>query len=103
MAGYVDRGSSLELAAQFFDLLADPTRLKILALLDQRGQMSAAELYDALGISQPATSRHEALLRRGLLIEPHRVGKYVYYRLAALAPRDLLRLACQGVEDVEKK
>jgi DNA-binding transcriptional ArsR family regulator len=93
----------LEQSARRFNLLSDPTRLRILLLLDQAGEMNLTELRGAVGLSQPATSHHLMLLRRGRLIEDRRSGHFVYYRLACPAVRDLLRSACQLVEQGEGK
>lgn len=38
--------------------LADDTRLNILRLVAERGEMRSQEIMDALNLSQPATSRH---------------------------------------------
>src|SRR5437879_5108297 len=93
---------TVEQVAQFFDLLADPSRLKILLLLDQEGEKNSTELQHTLGTSQPVASYHLALLRRGLLVEPRRAGRCVHYRLASPAARNLLWLACRLVEGSEK-
>jgi DNA-binding transcriptional ArsR family regulator len=67
--------------AEQFRLLADPTRLQILALLTDKGH-NVGELCEALGgQSQPAVSHHLALLRVSGLVSPSREGKYNYYEL----------------------
>jgi len=69
-----------EVAGQF-RLLADPTRLQILARLTDRGH-NVGELCEALGgQSQPAVSHHLALLRVSGLVTPSREGKFNFYDL----------------------
>jgi DNA-binding transcriptional ArsR family regulator len=61
---------------------ADPTRLRILLILDQ-GTRNVTQLCDDLGSqSQPAVSHHLALLRHADLVESRRDGKHNYYELA---------------------
>jgi ArsR family transcriptional regulator len=69
--------------------LADPTRLRILGLVEG-GEVCVCHLHEALGVPQPTASRHLAYLRRAGLVEGRREGLWVYYRLATL-PDDTLR------------
>src|SRR5436190_11104752 len=60
-------------------LLSDETRLRILFLLAQRGEIHVSDLCERLGQSQPAVSHHLALLRVSGLIEARREGKHNFY------------------------
>src|SRR6266513_2822691 len=60
-------------------LLADPTRLRLLLLLEQE-ELSVAELQQILGMGQSRISSHLAQLKRAGVVEDRRVGKNVYYR-----------------------
>jgi ubiquinone/menaquinone biosynthesis C-methylase UbiE/biotin operon repressor len=62
----------------FLRLLADPTRLRLLLLLEQE-QLSVAELQQILGMGQSRISSHLAQLRRAGVVEDRRAGKNVYY------------------------
>jgi len=80
-------------------LLADPTRLRILALL-LREELSVAELQEILGMAQSRISSQLALLRQADLVSDRREGKKAYYSLnAALPPAQLslLKAACEAV------
>lgn len=57
--------------------LANPTRLRLLELLSERGEETVNELAQSLRLSQPRTSWHLALLRRGGLIRQRRQGRQV--------------------------
>ena len=73
----------------FLRLLADPTRLRLLLLLEQE-ELSVAELQDVLGMGQSRISSHLAQLKRAGVVEDRRAGKNVYYGLAnegKLGPR----------------
>jgi ArsR family transcriptional regulator len=64
--------------------LADPTRLRIVALL-VGGEVCVCHIHDALKVPQPTASRHLAYLRRAHLVETRKDGLWVHYRLANVA------------------
>ena len=59
---------------------AEPTRLRILALL-ATGELNVKDLTRILGQSQPRLSRHLKLLTEAGLVERAREGSWVYFRL----------------------
>jgi ArsR family transcriptional regulator len=61
-------------------LLADPSRLRIL-LLVEREELSVAELQEILGMGQSRISTHLAQLKNAGLLEDRRNGKSILYRL----------------------
>ena len=69
--------------------LADPTRLRMVALL-VGGEVCVCHIHDALKIAQPTASRHLAYLRHAGLVETRKDGLWVHYRLASL-PDAVLR------------
>jgi ArsR family transcriptional regulator len=60
--------------------LADPTRLRLLRLL-HRQELCVCELVDALRIPQYKVSRHLSRLRSVGLVQAHRNGRWMYYRV----------------------
>ncbi len=64
--------------------LADPTRLRIVALV-RHMELAVGELALVLGQSQPRVSRHIKILADAGLIERHKEGAWVFMRLAASA------------------
>ena len=62
----------------FLKLLADPTRLRLLLLLEQE-ELSVAELQAILGMGQSRISSHLAQLKRAGAVSDRRAGKNVYY------------------------
>lgn len=72
----------LERATQHCRLLADPTRLRLLLLLEQE-ELSVAELAAITQLAQPRVSTHLAKLRDALLVADRREGVSVYYRIAS--------------------
>jgi ubiquinone/menaquinone biosynthesis C-methylase UbiE/biotin operon repressor len=61
-------------------LLADPSRLRILLLLEKE-ELSVAELQDVLGMGQSRISTHLSQMKQGGLLEDRREGKSIYYRV----------------------
>jgi ubiquinone/menaquinone biosynthesis C-methylase UbiE/DNA-binding transcriptional ArsR family regulator len=59
-------------------ILADPTRLRLLLLLEQE-ELSVAELQEVLGMGQSRISSHLAQLKRAGVVDDRRAGKNVYY------------------------
>jgi ubiquinone/menaquinone biosynthesis C-methylase UbiE/biotin operon repressor len=66
----------------FLKLLADPTRLRLLLLLEQE-ELSVAELQAILGMGQSRISSHLAQLKRAGVVCDRRAGKNVYYGASA--------------------
>ena len=64
---------------------AEPTRLRLLALLSQ-GEATVGELQEVLQQSQPRVSRHLRLLCEAGLATRFRDGHCVYYRLNEAGP-----------------
>jgi ArsR family transcriptional regulator len=71
----------MDRAAEIFQALSDPTRLRLLNLLEQKGGICVCELVDALRVPQYNVSRHLQVLRQTGFVEDERRGKWVYYRL----------------------
>jgi len=63
-----------------FKTLSDPTRIRILRLLEQE-ELIVGELMDILGMAQSRVSRHLAILRETGLLTDRREGTFVAYRL----------------------
>jgi DNA-binding transcriptional ArsR family regulator len=59
-------------------LLADPTRTRLLYLLEP-GELSVAEIQEVLGMGQSRISTHLAQLKRAGLVHDRRVGKNIFY------------------------
>ena len=68
--------------ARVFRALADPTRLRVLALLDVR-ELCLCELVDALGAAESTLVHHLRMLEEGGLVSARREGKFTYFRASA--------------------
>ena len=65
----------------FFAALADPTRRRILALLQAEGERCVCVLYETLDLPQPKVSRHLGVLRAAGIVATRREGLWIHYRL----------------------
>jgi DNA-binding transcriptional ArsR family regulator len=73
--------SPVDLVAKYFRTLGDPTRLRILELVNDR-ERSVGEIVDALGLQQSKVSNHLACLRWCGFVTTRREHRTVYYRVA---------------------
>ena len=75
-------------ANHVFRALADPTRRAIYEDLARKGEQTVHALTRSAGVSQPAVSKHLAVLKRARLVLHRREGRETHYRAEpeALAP-----------------
>ena len=66
--------------AEIYKLLANPIRLEILDILQDR-EVSLEELSDIIGIRKPNTSQHLAILRYLRVVTVRRQGQKAFYKL----------------------
>ncbi|MGE0866326.1 MAG: ArsR/SmtB family transcription factor [Vicinamibacterales bacterium] len=74
------RIKDLDALTQLYSALADPTRLRILALL-RDGEVCVCDIHASLDVPQPTASRHLAYLRKAGLVDARRAGTWMHYRL----------------------
>jgi DNA-binding transcriptional ArsR family regulator len=71
-----------------FRTLADPTRRAIFERLCREGEQTVAVLTVHAGVSQPAVSKHLAILKQAGLVLDRPAGRQTHYsaQLGALVP-----------------
>ena len=67
--------------AEFFSVIGDSTRIKILYLLFE-GEMCVQHISEMLSVTQSAVSHQLRILKGARLVKFRREGKTVYYSLA---------------------
>jgi ArsR family transcriptional regulator len=72
-----------------FRALADPTRRKILRMLNG-GEMTAGDIANQFEISGPSMSHHFNVLKNADLIRTRRNGQQILYSLNTTVVQDLL-------------
>jgi len=83
--------------ADIFDVIADPTRRDLMAVLLDRyvslssdsGEISVGDIVEHLGLSQPTVSKHLKVLRDHGLVTVREDGQHRYYRLDAAPLEDV--------------
>ena len=90
---------NFQMAAELFQLISDPTRLKILWLLCHC-EVCVNNIGVAVDMSSPAVSHHLRLLKQSGLIEARRDGKEMYYRLADAPKAQLLHKSIDDIFDI---
>lgn len=70
-----------EFKAGIFQALANPTRIAIVELLRDEGEVSVARIHDSLNIEQANASQHLAVLRNRYVVLARKQGNVVHYRL----------------------
>jgi DNA-binding transcriptional ArsR family regulator len=88
------------LIARFFQVLADPTRVRMVkALADS--EWCVSDLTQALGMDQPAVSHQLKYLRELGLVDWRKRGRHVYYTLSdphlrAMLLSSIAHLECES-------
>ena len=90
---------SLDSTLSIFRAIGEESRLRIVSLL-ARGELTVSEITTILGQSQPRVSRHLKILADAGLVERHREGAWMFYRIANAALRDPV---CGGVLQAVKE
>lgn len=67
--------------SDIFKALGDETRLSIMALLLEHGELCVCDIEQALGVTQSKTSRHLRYLLHAGLVQDRREGVWVHYGL----------------------
>lgn len=66
-----------------FNAIAEPIRRRIVELLAQRGTLAVGAIVVALGLPQPAVSKHLAVLREVGIVTVAKHGQQRHYQLQA--------------------
>jgi ArsR family transcriptional regulator len=85
--------------------LSDPTRLRIVALLE-KDELSVNELQEITGMGQSRISTHLGLLQDAELVQSRREGKRTFYRLqhgADGGAAEFIDLAIRGAKELPER
>lgn len=88
---------TLSVMAETFNLLGDPTRLRVVQALS-RGELCVCDLASMLGVGRTAISNHLRLLRTMRLVTYRREGKLAYYSLTDDHIKNLLSECLEHVQ-----
>ena len=85
--------------AEFFKIIGDPTRTKILFALDQN-EMCVCDIANVLGMTKSSISHQLAVLRKSGIVKYRRDGKEIYYTLDDEHVKQVFEV---GIEHIEHK
>ena len=83
----------------FFKILGDSTRIKILSALFQ-SEMCVCDIAALLGMTQSAISHQLRVLKQGRLVKHRKDGKVVYY---SLDDDHIKHIVAQGLTHISEK
>ena len=87
----------MEHIAELFKGFADPTRVHILTLLQQREELCVTDIAEAVELSQSAISHQLRILKQMHLIKFRREGKNIWYSLADEHVKTILQMGLEHV------
>ncbi|MBQ2244419.1 MAG: helix-turn-helix transcriptional regulator [Oscillospiraceae bacterium] len=88
---------TMEEISELFKAFADPTRVHILMLLEQRQELCVGDLTEAVGLTQSAVSHQLRILKQLHLVKFRRDGKNLWYALADDHVRTILQMGLEHV------
>lgn len=75
-------GETVESIAAMLRVLADPTRLRLIEVLNERGRATVSALTACLPVTQQNVSKQLGVLHQAGIVSRHREGVWVHYELA---------------------
>jgi ArsR family transcriptional regulator, lead/cadmium/zinc/bismuth-responsive transcriptional repressor len=90
--------TTVEVLAETFRVLGDPTRVRILDAL-ANGELCVCDIASLVGMSESAVSHQLRLLRTMRLVRPRRAGRQVFYSVDDHHILELMRLAGTHAEE----
>lgn len=85
--------AGVDLVAKYFRGLGDPTRVRILQLLRDEGELTVGDLVGRLALPQPTVSTHLACLRWCGFVVGRREHRRVFNRIGDQRVLEMLDLA----------
>ena len=86
-----------EKIAEFFKIMGDSTRTKILFALDQN-EMCVCDIANVLGMTKSSISHQLAILRKSGIVKCRREGKEIYYTLEDEHVKQVFEVGMEHIE-----
>lgn len=84
--------------SEFFKILGDKTRMKILFCIDQN-EMCVCDIADALGMTKSAISHQLATLKNLGIVKNRKEGKEVFYTLYDEHVREVFEVGIEHISE----
>lgn len=88
--------NDLNRLAEFYKIMGDPTRLKILITLE-KGEFCASDVANVVGMSRSAISHQFKALKAAKLVKSRKEGKTVFYSLDDSHIHSVLHVAFEHI------
>jgi DNA-binding transcriptional ArsR family regulator len=89
---------TVESLATLLRVLADPTRIRLIEILEARGRTTVSSLTASLPISQQSVSRQLGVLFQAGIVARRREGIWVQYELRDWSGPWILRQLAEGLD-----
>ncbi|MBU3825900.1 MAG: metalloregulator ArsR/SmtB family transcription factor [Candidatus Anaerobiospirillum merdipullorum] len=93
---------AVDLTAEFFKALADPTRIHIVNALQLHEWLCVSDLAAILGMSKSAISHQLSYLRLNKLVRVKRMGKRAFYALDDDHVKQVFAMAVSHITEQEE-
>lgn len=87
--------------AEFFKIIGDTTRTKILFALDQN-EMCVCDIANVLGMSKSSISHQLSKLRKSGIVKCRKMGKEVFYMLDDEHVKEVFEIGIKHIEHKNK-
>jgi DNA-binding transcriptional ArsR family regulator len=87
----------VELIAERFRVLSEPTRIKLLDRL-RESEATVIELTELLGTTQQNVSKHLGVLQRAGIVARRKQGNFAYYRIVDEGVFSLCEAVCGSLQ-----
>jgi DNA-binding transcriptional ArsR family regulator len=87
----------VELIAERFRALSEPTRIKLLDSL-REGEATVLDLTELIGTTQQNVSKHLGVLQRAGIVARRKQGNYAYYRIIDEGVFSLCEAVCGSLQ-----
>ena len=84
--------------SEFFKVFGDPTRLKILLLLNER-ELCVHVIAEVIDMHQTAVSHQLKILRQSRLVKYRKEGKHVFYSLNDDHIRKIIEIGLEHIQE----
>jgi ArsR family transcriptional regulator len=87
----------VELIAERFQALSEPTRIKVLDRL-REGEATVLELTELIGTTPQNVSKHLGVLQRAGIVARRKQGNFAYYRIVDEGVLSLCEAVCGSLQ-----
>ena len=77
--------------------LSDPNRVRVIKILENK-QLCVCELQDLIGLAQSTVSKHMKVLEEAGLVDYHKEGSWIIYRLTQVEESNYARVMLENIK-----